>query len=112
MLFAGLKGAVPILLGGFLLAAPVPNAERRYGIVIVVVMFSVLVQGSLIPTVAQLLRLPMRTTPPGSWSLGVRLREEPQGIHWLTITPAPRPTDDASINSAPCRGRLDKPRRP
>jgi NhaP-type Na+/H+ or K+/H+ antiporter len=49
VLFAGLKGAVPILLGSFLLAAHVPGAERLYGIVAVVVVFSVVVQGSLIP---------------------------------------------------------------
>ncbi len=85
VLFAGLKGAVPILLGGFILNAPIADAERLYGIVIVVVTFSVLVQGSLVPTVAELLRLPMRTVPPEPWSLGVRLREEPEGVHWLTI---------------------------
>jgi cell volume regulation protein A len=61
VLFAGLKGAVPILLGSFVLAAHVPDAERLYGIVVVVVLFSVLLQGSLAPTVARLLRLPMRT---------------------------------------------------
>jgi len=40
VLFAGLKGAVPILLGSLLLAANVPGAHRLYGIVIVVVAFS------------------------------------------------------------------------
>ena len=41
VLFAGLKGAVPILLGELLLTADVPDAERLYGIVVVVVIFSV-----------------------------------------------------------------------
>jgi len=87
ILFAGLKGAVPILLGGFILAAQVHDAQRLYGIVVVVVTFSVLVQGSLVPTVARLLRLPMRTVEPEPWSLGVRLREEPEDVHRMTITP-------------------------
>jgi cell volume regulation protein A len=57
VMFAGLKGAVPILLGEMLRVADVPQAERLYGIVVVVVVFSVLVQGSLVPTVAHRLGL-------------------------------------------------------
>jgi cell volume regulation protein A len=53
VLWAGLKGAVPVLLGTLLLANDVPEAERLYGIVVVVVMFSVLVQGSTVPLVAR-----------------------------------------------------------
>ena len=87
VLFAGLKGAVPILLGSFLLAAHVPGAERLYGIVAVVVVFSVVVQGSLTPATARLLRVPMRAVAPEPWALGVRLRDEPSGVHRLTITP-------------------------
>jgi cell volume regulation protein A len=85
VLFAGLKGAVPILLGSLLLAADVPSAHRLYGIVIVVVVFSVVVQGSLVPTVAQALRLPMRRVESQPWSLGVRLAEEPEGVLRLTV---------------------------
>jgi cell volume regulation protein A len=85
VLFAGLKGAVPILLGSLVLAEDVPGAHRLYGIVIVVVAFSVLVQGSLVPTVAQALHLPMRMLEPQPWSLGVRLAEEPEGVLRLTV---------------------------
>jgi len=85
VLFAGLKGAVPILLGSLVLAADIPGAHRLYGIVIVVVAFSVLVQGSLVPTVAQALHLPMRMLEPQPWSLGVRLAEEPEGVLRLTV---------------------------
>ena len=85
ILFAGLKGAVPILLGEFLRAAHVPQAERLYGIVVVVVVFSVLVQGSSVPAVARLLKLPMRSADPEPWAIGVRLREEPHGAHRLTV---------------------------
>jgi potassium/hydrogen antiporter len=96
VLFAGLKGAVPILLGTFLLAAHVPDAERLYGIVAVVVVFSVVVQGSLIPAAARLLRVQMRTVEPEPWALGVRLRDEPSGVHRLTIH-AGSPADGATI---------------
>ena len=85
ILVAGLKGAVPILLGEFLRAAHVPDAERLYGIVVVVVAFSVLVQGGSVPGVARLLRLPMRTVAPEPWAMGVRLRDEPHGVHRLTV---------------------------
>jgi cell volume regulation protein A len=85
VLFAGLKGAVPILLGTFLLSAHVPGAERLYGIVAVVVVFSVVVQGSLTPPAARLLHVQMRSVDPEPWALGVRLRGEPSGVHRLTI---------------------------
>lgn len=96
VLFAGLKGAVPILLGELLRAAKVPGAERLYGIVVVVVILSVLLQGSLVPTVARLLRLPMRTVEPEPWALGVRLREEPTGVHRFTVTTG-SPADGRAI---------------
>lgn len=86
VLFAGLKGAVPILLGSFILSAHVPDAERLYGIVIVVVVFSVLVQGSLVLTVARVLKLPMRTAAPQPFTLGVGLADDPEGAHHLTVT--------------------------
>jgi len=87
VLFAGLKGAVPMLLGSLLLNAHVDDAERLYGIVVLVVTFSVIVQGSLVPSLARWLRVPMRTLEPEPWSLGVRLRDEPNGVHRLVITP-------------------------
>ncbi|HEY3736783.1 MAG TPA: cation:proton antiporter [Jatrophihabitans sp.] len=65
VLFAGLKGAVPILLATTIYDAGggvYDTADRLYGIVVVVVIFSVLVQGTLVPTVAKLLRL----SSPGS----------------------------------------------
>jgi cell volume regulation protein A len=85
VVFAGLKGAVPILLGEFLLAAHIPDAERLYGIVVVVVLLSVAVQGGLVPTMARWLQIPMRPREPAPWSLGVRLRDEPERVHRLTV---------------------------
>ena len=96
ILFAGLKGAVPILLASYLLAAEIPQAARLYGIVVIVVIFSVVVQGSLVPTVARALRLPMRTVQPEPWALGIRLREEPEGFHRFTVAPG-SPADGRTI---------------
>jgi cell volume regulation protein A len=96
VLWAGLKGAVPILLGSFLLTAEVPDASRLYAIVVVVVAFSVIVQGSLVPTVAARLRVPMRTVEPEPWSLGVRFRQEPRGL-CRQIVAAGSPADGARI---------------
>ncbi len=60
VVFAGLKGAVPLLLGEMMLASGIHDAQRWYGIVAIVVVFSVLVQGSLTPTAATVLKIPMR----------------------------------------------------
>ena len=87
VLFAGLKGAVPILLGTFIVTARIAGAQRLYGIVVVVVVFSVLLQGSLVPTLARLLQLPMRTVELEPWSLGVRLQEEPTSVHRFVVAP-------------------------
>jgi cell volume regulation protein A len=53
VVWAGLKGAVPILLAAFALAKHVPDAHRIYDIVFVVVLVSVLVQGGSIATAAR-----------------------------------------------------------
>ncbi|MGI8536055.1 MAG: cation:proton antiporter [Mycobacteriales bacterium] len=83
VLFAGLKGAVPLLLGTMLL--PLPGGQRAYGVVVIVVMVSVVGQGSLVPTVAGLLRIGMRSVEQAPYALGVRLRDAPQGAHRLTV---------------------------
>jgi cell volume regulation protein A len=60
VMWSGLKGAVPILLAAFALLEHVPAAEKIYGIVFVVVAFSVIVQGGSVPFVAEKLGIPMR----------------------------------------------------
>ncbi|HYY63090.1 MAG TPA: cation:proton antiporter, partial [Gaiellaceae bacterium] len=60
VMWSGLKGAVPILLAAFALLEHVDGAERIYGIVFVLVAFSVLVQGATIPYAASRLGVPMR----------------------------------------------------
>jgi cell volume regulation protein A len=63
--WCGLKGAVPILLGTFLLTAGVADANRLYLVIVVVVTFSVIVQGGLVPAVARWCRVPMWVRGPG-----------------------------------------------
>jgi cell volume regulation protein A len=60
VVWAGLKGAVPILLAALALLDRAPDAPRIYGIVFVVVAFSVVVQGVSIPFAARRLGVPMR----------------------------------------------------
>jgi cell volume regulation protein A len=95
-LWAGLKGAVPILLGTFLLTAGEPDATRLYAVIVVVVAFSVTVQGGLVPTVAGRLGVPMRTVEPEPWTLGVRFRREPRGLR-RHIVAAGSPADGCTI---------------
>jgi potassium/hydrogen antiporter len=59
VMWSGLKGAVPILLAAFALLEHVDGAERIYGIVFVLVTFSVLVQGATVPFAARRLGIPM-----------------------------------------------------
>ena len=60
VLWAGLKGAVPILLGTYVVEEHAHDAQRIYSVVFVVVLVSVIVQGGLVPTLANRLRVPMR----------------------------------------------------
>ena len=64
VMWGGLKGAVPILLAAFAVIARVDEAHRIYGIVFVVVLFSVVVQGTSIPFLAGHLGVPMRIAEP------------------------------------------------
>ena len=59
VMWAGLKGAVPILLASLAVVGGTDQAPEIYGIVFVVVLFSVVVQGTLVPTVAQRVGVPM-----------------------------------------------------
>ncbi len=92
VMWSGLKGAVPILLGTYILSAGVPNADRLYQIVIVAVAFSVVVQGGLVPTVAHHTGVPMRVLEPEPWALGMRM------VPWWIQQPRPRPTLTTDIH--------------
>jgi cell volume regulation protein A len=64
VVWSGLKGAVPILLASLAVVAGTEYAAETYGLVFVVVLFSVVVQGSLVPTVARRLGVPLEDAPP------------------------------------------------
>ncbi len=64
IVWSGLKGAVPILLASLAVVASTEYAAQTYGIVFVVVLFSVVVQGSLVPTVARTLGVPLEDAAP------------------------------------------------
>ena len=87
VLWAGLKGAVPILLGAFIVEAGAPGAQRLYQIIFVVVAFSVVVQGGTVPWLLRRLRVPLRTIEPEPWSLGIRFQHEPEGLHRFVVAP-------------------------
>lgn len=85
--FAGLKGAVPILLGSYMLGAGLAQPDRMYGIVVVVVVLSVVLQGGLVGTVTRVLKLRVTFLEPQPWTVGVRLRQEPANVHHLVVDP-------------------------
>jgi potassium/hydrogen antiporter len=86
VLWSGLKGAVPILLGTFVLAADgIEDRTTLYDVIFVVVLFSVVVQGGLVPWVAHRCGVPMREVRLEPWALGVRLRDEPEGARQYVV---------------------------
>jgi potassium/hydrogen antiporter len=85
VLWSGLKGAVPILLGTYVIAEKVPGARGIYDVIFAVVTLSVIVQGGLVPFVAKRTRVPMRIVEPEPWALGLRFRDEPEGMHRFVV---------------------------
>jgi cell volume regulation protein A len=81
VMWGGLKGAVPILLGALAVLSGVAEANRIYQLVFVVVAFSVLVQGSTVPWAARRLGVRMRTRAPEPWRLSIDLPKEPGDLH-------------------------------
>jgi cell volume regulation protein A len=100
VLWSGLKGAVPILLGAFIVQARVADAGRIYEVIFVVVAFSVVVQGTSVPAVARLLKVPLAAIEPEPWSLGVRFQEEPEGLH-RCVAAAGAAADGSQVRDLP-----------
>ncbi|SEO97189.1 potassium/proton antiporter [Trujillonella endophytica] len=61
--WAGLRGAVPIVLATFPIAADVPGATRIFDIVFVLVVVFTVIQGGSLPWVARRLRIAAPVTP-------------------------------------------------
>ena len=115
VLWTGLKGAVPILLGSLIVHAGIPGGQRGYEIIFVVVAFSVVVQGSAVPALARRLGLPLETVNPRPWAMHARFEEEPESLHRFTIatgsaadgaTVAGLPSADLWVSVIIRRGRL------
>ncbi len=93
--WSGLKGAVPILLAAFALTEHVSGGPRIYDIVFVVVLFSVLVQGTGISRVAARLGVPIRAIEPEPWSVSIRLRREPHDLRRFVVAAGSRAAGEA-----------------
>ncbi|MCX4098630.1 cation:proton antiporter [Nocardia sp. alder85J] len=100
VLWTGLKGAVPILLGSFLLHSGISGAHRAYEIIFVVVAFSVIVQGGTVPVVARWLGVPLRTVHPRPWTMNARFEEEPDSLHRYTVASG-SPADGTTVSGLP-----------
>jgi cell volume regulation protein A len=85
VMWGGLKGAVPILLGALALLSEVDQARRIYELIFVVVAFSVLVQGSTVPWAARRLGVRMRLRQPEPWRLTIDLPKEPGDLHRMRV---------------------------
>jgi cell volume regulation protein A len=81
---------VPILLGTLVLLEHVDGAARVYGIVFVVVTFSVVVQGSSMPFLARPLGVRMRRVEPEPWRVTVRVRSEPRDVRRYVVASGSR----------------------
>jgi cell volume regulation protein A len=104
VMWSGLKGAVPILLAALAILAGAEDARRIYGIVFVVVAFSVVVQGASIPLAARRLGVPMRLVEPEPWDISIRLRHEPEGVQRFLVSPGSR-ADGTAVGDLPLGGR-------
>jgi potassium/hydrogen antiporter len=85
VLWSGLKGVVPILLGTYIVVEGTADADRLYAVIFVVVLLSVVVQGSLVPTLARAWHVPMRVVEPEPWTMGMRFRDRPEGLHRYVV---------------------------
>ncbi|HEY2518996.1 MAG TPA: potassium/proton antiporter [Streptosporangiaceae bacterium] len=101
VLWTGLKGAVPVLLGTYIVQSGLSGAHRVYEIIFVVVAFSVVIQGGSVPALAHRLRVPLRIIEPEPWSLGVRFREEPEGLHRFVVARS-APADGSTLADLSC----------
>ncbi|SDG57388.1 potassium/proton antiporter [Klenkia brasiliensis] len=88
--WAGLRGAVPIVLATFPIAAAVPGATRVFDIVFVLVVVFTVVQGGSLPAVARLLRIATPVTPRDIDVESAPLDELGAELMQLTVPPGSR----------------------
>jgi cell volume regulation protein A len=85
ILWAGLKGAVPILLGLTVVSSGAAHADQLYAIVFVVVVFSVLLQGGLAVPLARAFGVPMRDVQRRPYAIDIRFAHPPEGFQRLVV---------------------------
>jgi cell volume regulation protein A len=88
--WAGLRGAVPIVLATFPIAAAVPGATRIFDIVFVLVVVFTIVQGGSLPAVARWLRIATPITPRDIDVESAPLDELGAELMQLTVPPGSR----------------------
>ena len=115
VMWSGLKGAVPILLAALALIGGVDDGNEIYGIVFVVVLFSVLVQGTLVPKVAERLNVPMERRSESSRSCRSHgrtcARAGPRSASRRAAPAAPSAARASSRRAPPTRARARRSRR-
>lgn len=108
VVWSGLKGAVPILLGTFILTADLEQDLRLFDIVLAVVAFSIVVQGGLVPLVpgadADHAAATVGRGHPGAGRAG-----RAAALHGRVRRPGRRP---AAVRAEPGRGRVGEPGQP
>jgi potassium/hydrogen antiporter len=85
VLWSGLKGAVPVLLGTYVLTSGQADEVLVFDVVFVVVAFSVIVQGGLVFPLARRWGVPMRALEPRPWTAGLRFRDRPDLLRRHTV---------------------------
>ena len=85
VLWSGLKGAVPVLLGTYVLTSGQADEVLVFDVIFVVVAFSVIVQGSLVFPLAGLWKVPMRALEPRPWTADLRFRDRPDVMRHHTV---------------------------
>ncbi len=85
--WAGLRGAVPIVLATIPLAEGVSDSERLFDIVFVLVVVYTLVTGPTLPTVAKFLRVARRSEPRGLDIEAAPLERIAADLLQVTISP-------------------------
>ncbi len=85
--WVGLRGAVPIIFATYPVVAEIPGAHSIFNIVFFITILSLIVQGTTISKVAQLLGLSVPEEKKGN-DFGVELPEElGSDLHEITVTP-------------------------
>jgi cell volume regulation protein A len=88
--WAGLRGAVPIVLATFPIAADVPGATQIFDVVFVLVVVFTVIQGGSLPWVARRLRIAAPVTPRDVDVEAAPLEELDAELMQLTVPPGSR----------------------